>query len=131
MNIQDYREGNTVWIARLSNGEEVVRYEVDPTINPWEQLRQRVKAEGLTITSLGLAFRSHHEFLPPNKDGYMFCKGVLASVTKNFDLLSIGYLENGKVYLRQYISPELIVWEEFSIDQSECRTLIINPCTGR
>lgn len=126
-NIQEYREGNTVWVATLSNGEEVCRYDIGDN-DTWAELKQRVINENLSITSLTLRFRSNAISVPPNQPGYMFCKGVLASTTRCLNLFSIGHLMyDGSVKVKQYIVPELIEWEEITREKIQCPTLITNP----
>jgi hypothetical protein len=126
MSIQEYREGHTVWLARLSNNEEVCMYDID-NVDTWKELKNRVINENLSIISLSLQFRSNTVNLPPNMPGYVFCKGVLASTTRCLDLYTIGYLlDDGSVKIKQYIVPELIEWEEIIREKSECPTLITN-----
>lgn len=126
MSIQDYREGNTVWLARLSNGEEVCRYDIDN--NSWFDLRDKLYREKLSIVNFSLAFRSHTIHLPSNKDGYMFSLGVLANPIKSRPIMLAGYLEGDQLTISEYIVPELIVWDTFCINKDKCQTLIMNQC---
>lgn len=128
MDMQEYREGNTVWVARLSNGEEICQYDVDGQ-DSWARLRQKCNREGIAVTGLSINFRTNSYHLPPNQSGYMFCRGVLSSLTKNFNLCSIGYLrDDNSVVVKQFIVPEILEWEEQIREKYQCPTLIINHC---
>jgi hypothetical protein len=126
MNMQEYREGNTVWLATLSNGEQVCRNDAGG-VNSWFQLRDRLSREKLHIVNFSLAFRSNHVHLPPNKDGYLFSLGVLASISNNKNIMLAGYMDGDNVIVTEYVVPELIEWDTFCTNKEKCRTLIINP----
>ncbi len=103
-----------LWIAKLSNGEEICQDDNLPGAYPpkaWDRLRLYLGAENLQIDELYLRFMSHVESpLPKQAKGYFFVTAVGASPGEEVQhLYTIGYVtEDDQIVTKVYKVPELI-----------------------
>lgn len=128
-------ENHTLFIAKLSNGEEVwddsEREEYSEKY-AWYRLKEYVLRNGLWITDLKLLYKSHVEVLPSNKDGYYLGRGNISNVSEvridRSNYYIAGYYEDGKIVRKWFKVPELVIHDEdeqpFDITQ---KPLIMKP----
>ncbi len=127
----EYVRGTPLWIAELSNGLMV--YQDDSQGNSWLELKNYIDGlkinddfllggmKPVTVTKLCLRFRDHWEGLPGDKDGYFCVRSVMGNpfgYTQHF--LRTGYLEKDRVYITEWILPELMefVKEDYPADHA-------------
>lgn len=103
------------WTVLLSNGEQVIQDDNRPGVEPasaWLRLGQYVCEQGLVIEGLTLQFRSEPPVrLPERAEGYFFRKSLGAFLTSQATLgfYLVGHLEDGRVLVRRYKVPEMIL----------------------
>lgn len=124
-----------VWFATLSNGQVVYQDDFRPGQTPpkaWDRLATYVAGSGLSITNLGMQFRTHviHNIVPPNAQGYYYRGAALRSIdTPNtINLVLVGALVDGVLDVETWHTPELILFDQETRDPSESEgSLILNP----
>lgn len=111
----EFLEGKTIWIAALSNGEDVYQDDDRPGLIPqaWLRLKKYVDDNQLSIERLLLKFRSHRVEVSNNEEGNTFSKGVIArwggSKTRHFYVT--GILKGGMIRLKWWTTPELLLYQ--------------------
>jgi hypothetical protein len=119
------------WFVELSDGSFVYQDDGREGLeyNAWFRLKKFLKNDTRHIVGMTLRFRSHRISIPRDKDGYFFCnvaRGYFKS-KKTFEFFLVGYLENGKIHLKKYQTPELIsVSKEIRTIEETKDCLIIN-----
>lgn len=105
MNIED----KTLWIVRLSSGEEIHSEEMS-----WQSLAQYLKEKSLRITEMQLRFRDHSVRMPSNARGYYFTKACGASMgVGSFEFFVAGVLNDENMVERiWFYVPELEVHQK-------------------
>ncbi len=123
---------NTMWIADIYDRAEMDSFQIyqdDTTGNSWLELKKHIEeSEDRCIKRLSVRFRDHWETTPEDKEGYFCVRSIIGNpLGYNQHFLRTGYLENGKVYVTEWILPELIpfVKEEFDPDQEFIREGLI------
>lgn len=127
----DIRE-QVMWIVNLSNGETAYQCDFSPEEmtgdNSWLCLKRYVEENNLFIKDMILRFRDHVELVGSDVDGYYFARVLFASALGycqdfyNAGVVCAGsYLAGGNIYRgrvtgKQWIIPELIVFESFERD---------------
>lgn len=114
-------EGNTRWVATLSDGRKVYQddfreYEFDDErrYSTWVRLRDFCKKEKIDVVGILLQFRTNKIALEQNAEGYYFCKSVLGAfgMDRNIHFFVTGHVRDGKIHVKKWQVPELIVESE-------------------
>jgi len=115
-------EGHTRWIAHLSDGKRVYQddfrqypeFEDERSYSTWVRLRDFCKKENIDIVGMTIQFRTNRDFLPENADGYYFCKSVMGGfgMEQNIHYFVAGCVRDGKIFVKKWQVPELIVMSE-------------------
>lgn len=126
---QDYIEQNTIWIAKLNNGQVAYQYDIGDRIS-WLKLFEYCKETGQYIIFFSIRFRSNLYELPQSKNGYFFCKSILGGTgmkkPQNFYLA--GFLENDAIEVHKITVPSLILDEiEYRVPDFSSYCLIKKP----
>ena len=106
-----FLEDKTIWIAALSNGQEVFQDDDRGGVYPssaWLRLKDYCEVEGVYIDELKIKFRSHVVTIPKS-EGYHFIKGIGCMV--GFDpeeFFIVGTLNGGKLQRTWYKVPEIL-----------------------
>ena len=111
--INIYAAQNPLWIATLSNGEEIYQDDGREGAKPssaWTRLKQYCDINDLHIESIKLRNKSHIEELGSGHDGYFFCKSAGALLFGDMTQHSFifGALSGEKLSVRKWRLPELI-----------------------
>tara|TARA_R100000008_G_C3577865_1_gene166419 strand:+ start:1088 stop:1570 length:483 start_codon:yes stop_codon:yes gene_type:complete len=111
--INVYADKNPLWIATLSNGEQVYQDDGREGIEPasaWVRLKQYCSINDLYIESIKLRNKSHIEELGSGHDGYFFCKSAGALLFGDMTQHSFvfGTLTGEKLSVRKWRLPELV-----------------------
>lgn len=116
--LEDYLEGNPVWVVKLNDGTTVYRYDHPDVGNSWENLFYYCKENSLYIVEFSIGFRDNFQSLPSNKDGYFFrrmARGSFSGSVMQFFL--VGYIDKDSVKVYKYKVPEI------TLDSEEVRSI--------
>lgn len=114
-------EGNTRWIAYLSDGRKVYQddfreYEFNDErrYSTWVRLKHFCEKEKIDIVGMLLQFRTNKIALEENADGYYFCKSVLGAfgMERNIHFFVTGHVKNNKIHIKRWQIPELVIDSE-------------------
>ena len=95
MDYVSYIEENPRWEVTLNNGEHFWMDDGNPeyqTYSAWIRLKEYCQENSLYITNMWFGFRDNVHHLPPNQNGYYFCKGSRGcfGVPKTMQLFFVG-----------------------------------------
>lgn len=125
---QDYMEGNTRWVVTLNDGVRVYCYDGKITEgSDWIKLRNYCNDMDRYITDMHIHFRSNTVSLPSNKEGYFFRRSVLGGFGMEVceEFMLIGYIENGKVLVKKYRVPEMLLQYNETREIEDCGESLI------
>ena len=104
---------DVVWGVELSNGEIVYQNPEEETPS-WFSLKDYLKENNLLITRMWIQFRENVQHLPPNRDGYYYCKGAAGSpVSPTEQYYVVGFLGGTTIYKSWYHVPALVITENY------------------
>lgn len=124
------------WQVQLSDGQVVFQDDGRPGIEPasaWIRLGNCLKQHpDIGIVRFGVYFRNNSHFLPDEKAGYYFSKGLLQGVgaLNGLDYYVMGWLEHPDEVIFHWIKvPELLLINQYSKPLVECSfpTMILGP----
>lgn len=109
--IRDYIEQNACWVVTLNDGTTV--YQDDGRYEPysaWIRLYQHCAKTKSYITHMRIGFRDNIKQLPPNQEGYFFCKMARGcfGMEQTMQLFLVGYLKSDLLYLTKWKTPEML-----------------------
>ena len=103
-----------IWQAHLDNGLVVAQDDGRPGIHPWrawDRLRMYLAIEkNVSIIDFYVRLLDNVvQPLPKNAEGYFYrdAHGAIAG-SASWDMFTMGYVKNGKVYDFKYRKPELV-----------------------
>lgn len=117
---EKYKKNNrAIWIrCKLTNGEE---FNLDEH-KDWTNLKGKCEQERLYFSELYLQYKSHKESIDiENSDGIYIVKSVMGQMggeTKNY--FTTGIVNGEKVKKKMWITPELIVTNEYEDEIENC-----------
>lgn len=112
---QEEIRNHILWIANLSDGTQVFHKQGRRS---WLELKSWLKENpDIHITGLCFRFRDHFECFPAEQDGYFFSLGSQCFAGESTQQLQIGgYVKDGIIYRKKYLTPELILAEPNPVD---------------
>jgi len=121
------------WTVSLNSGVTVYQDDGRPGVEPysaWERLYNHCKENNDYITDMVIRFRSNIHRLPPNADGYFFAKGARAGFAfPTMDLFFVGTLQNGKLLVTCWKTPEMLKEETEERNPDEVGICLIRKST--
>lgn len=127
--ITEYREGNPIWIATLSNYQTIYRDDgrwPNSEHSAWKRLMDYCILNNLYISKFRFGFRSNMFNLSDNADGYFFRQGVRAYYpTPQYSFWRLGVVKDNKVHTIKWRIPEFIASEPEILDISKNEESII------
>lgn len=117
--------GKSVWVVKLSNGE--IFYQDDSDGPSWIKLKEYVLINNLTIDNLGIKYFDHEEWLNESGDGFYFSNGAIGFFNMgSFECKNIGVVKNGKIHVKTYRCPEILLADTEEREFTESEYLICN-----
>ena len=119
--LDEFIDEKPLWFADLSDGRRIWMDDNREGCEPnsaWLRLGEHIKKNEIKIVEIGLRFRSHIEMpLPPNAQGYYFCKQLLASISgESIHSFLIGQVEDDVITVQEWTIPELIHQRTYQIN---------------
>lgn len=112
----EFTLGKPIWIAVLSNGEDVYQDDNRSGSYPgpaWLRLKTYVDENKLSIERLLFKFRSHRVEVSNHEEGNTFSKGIIAQwgARRTVHFYVNGILKEGMIRLKWWIVPELQLYQ--------------------
>lgn len=127
--ITEYREGNPIWIATLSDGQNVYRDDgrwENEEVSAWKRLQDYCIIKNLFIEKFRFGFRSNMFNLSDNADGYFFRQGIRAYYpTTQYSFWRLGVVKDNKIHTIKWRIPEFIPSETEILDINKNEESII------
>lgn len=107
----------TIWIATLSDGRKVYQDDNRPEFEEkraWVRLQEYCRENNVYVRMMTIKFRSHQEDSEVSDEGIFFRKGVLGNwgSAKTLQYYLIGPIREGKIHVKKWRIPEIIIEEE-------------------
>lgn len=131
--INERYESEPRWIVRLSNGQTVYQDDDRPGLykpSAWLRLRDFLQENPeISIIGMTIGFRDNIVNVGDNADGYFFVKSVMGTPSDNrtIGMWVVGTYQNGELFTKRYIVPEMILVEEETRDPIKSGECFICP----
>lgn len=129
-NLREIYHFKSHWEAVLDDGTTVYQTDVEgeqSEESDWKLLKRYCEENGKKIVNMFYCFRKLRESIGDNKEGYFFCKSVLASMASDEQTYYYltGYVENGVVKCKKWQVPGWIFVGEEEKDPEEYKDCVI------